>query len=76
MYRTRSNSSSTIYGEKRPTRALKYSQDVGELDTESGAEEAPPADTAVTTQLYSSFDPLKLHSSFDPLKLHTAVHHA
>ena len=45
---------------RRPTRATTYSQDVGGLGAESGTEETPPADIALTTQLYRSFDPLRL----------------
>ena len=45
---------------RRPTQAVAYSPDNGELGTESGTEDTPPADIGVTTQLYSSFDPLKL----------------
>ena len=66
MCRTQTNSLSTIYGEETYT-SCKMQPDVGELGTEFATEETPLADTAVTTQLYRNFDPLKLH---------TAVHHA
>ena len=52
---------------RRRIQAVKLSQDAGEWGTEFGTEETPPADIAVTSQLYSSLDPLKLD---------TTVHHA